>query len=270
MLEYPGRWGSKAFEESSIPTQVKQAVSSQLADIPHSRLLLIKQEGRAGDEIAFFAATASAAKPSLYHLNLGGYAELLDLDLKALAAGGQGFAAARVDELLFALCTNGLRDQCCAINGIQALPGLREDFGKTLWQSTHHGGHRFGANLLIMPYGLSLGRMHREDAAQALRAAQRGEVSLDHLRGRSSLNAVAQAAEILLRRAAGYLALKGIELIGMTPMDEDRWELEFQLGDDRMKAFVQRHVSKRMIQTSCVGEKMAPLVKYELLEQQTA
>lgn len=270
LLEYNGRWGSKAFDESDIPERVKAAINAQLAEIPHARLLLVKQDGRPGDEIAFFAAVANAEQPRMYRFSLNTYDDLPGIELAALADGREHYARALTDEQLFALCTNGLRDQCCAINGAQALGALRDEFGEWLWQSTHHGGHRYGSNLLVMPDGLSFGRMHSEDAAETLRACRRGELSLEHLRGRSSLEAVAQAAEILLREATGQGQLDGMRLAGVEELPGDQWAVQFQDGGSTQKALLQRHVSDTPIQASCVGDKLAPIVHYELLEHQTA
>jgi len=54
MLEYNGRWGSKALEESNIPEEVKDYLTSQLENIEKSRLLLVKQKRDKEKGVTFF------------------------------------------------------------------------------------------------------------------------------------------------------------------------------------------------------------------------
>src|SRR3989304_6167973 len=112
LLEYPGHWGNKAVKDSPIPEEVKAHLNAQLAQIPESRLLLIKQGKPDHVGISFFAALPTAKPPVLYRFRLGGYAELPDLDLAAIASQAAAFDAAATNQPLFVTCTNGLRDQC--------------------------------------------------------------------------------------------------------------------------------------------------------------
>jgi hypothetical protein len=121
-----------------------------------------------------------------------------------------------------------------------------------------------------MPYGLSFGRMHSEDAAKTLRGALQGELRLEYLRGRSSLDPIAQAAEVLLRGASGRRQLDGMQLSRLEEMPGERWAVEFRIGGQHEEVIVRRHISDTKIQVSCVGSKMEPIIDYELLEHKTA
>ncbi len=54
-----------------------------------------------------------------------------------------------------------------------------------VWETTHVGGHRFAANLVILPHGLYYGPVGLEAATAAIGAYQRGAVALDRYRGRA-------------------------------------------------------------------------------------
>lgn len=262
-LEYPGRWGDKACAESSVDPAVKTHVDSQLKLIPESRLLLIKQRNR-GEGIRFFAALSSAEKPALYSFQLDDYYGLLSLDLVALAAGSARYESALTDQQAFFICTNGHRDQCCALHGMAAYNALAARFGHAVWESTHHGGHRFAANLLAMPAGLSFGRLRADNAVGVLEAALDGRIDLNHYRGRTALDEAANAAETLLRRELKLEAAGGLRLVALEPAGENRWQVRFANGAAEHSALVER-TEGALVHLSCGDAKTVPSVEYKLL-----
>lgn len=268
MLEYNGRWGSQAFAESDIAAEVKDKVNAQLARIPRSRLLLIKQSDSQDDHIAFFAAISVAEEPRLYHFTLSSYKQLLELDLEAIADGRDKYADAVVSEHLLLVCTNGLRDKCCARNGVPAYRDLSSQFGAPIWQSTHHGGHRYGANMLAMPHGLSYGQVDQDGGVQAVQAYLDEQVWLDNLRGRTIYDQVAQAAEGLLRRETGLLGVDDLQFAGEQMLEDSLTEVRFteHRSDAVHEIILRTRTSEEMIFVSCEGDKQSPLVTYELVK----
>ncbi len=110
------------------------------------------------------------------------------------------------DGRAFLVCTNGRRDECCSLRGLPVARAL----GEQAVECTHLGGHRFAANVLVLPENLLFGRL---DAAGALAVADSlasGELPLEHLRGRCTLTPEQQAAEILLRRELGLHGLEDV------------------------------------------------------------
>jgi hypothetical protein len=70
-------------------------------------------------------------------------------------------------------------------------------------ECTHLGGHRFAANVLVLPDNLLFGRVDAAGAAALAAALDAGRLLLEQFRGRCSLTPEQQAAEILLRRELG-------------------------------------------------------------------
>jgi hypothetical protein len=271
MLEYPGRWANKAFAESEIPAEVKEKVNAQIKTIPEARWMLIKQPPTNGRGVRFFAALPSGNPPTLYKFQFNDYGELLDIDLAALAAGDAQFDAARASKPMFLVCTNGLRDQCCALHGTPVAQALSDQFGEMIWESTHHGGHRFAANFLHLPHGLSYGRLRPENAAGVIQGALDGRIALEHFRGRSIYDEPIQAGEILLRRELDLDAVDALSLAESEALPDGRWRLRFneRPGGRTHDIVVERQESATQLHLSCSDEKTAPMVNFHLLEHTT-
>ena len=269
LLEYPGRWGNKALKESSIPEEVKAHLNVQLKQIPESRLLLIKQSKVEHQGIAFFAALPKANPPVLYRFRLNNYAELLDFDLTAILAEGTRVASARSEEPLFVTCTNGLRDQCCALHGVATYWALAEAFPGLVWESTHHGGHRFAANFLHLPHGISYGRLRPTSAPEVLQTALDGRITFSHYRGRTIYEEPVQAAEILLRRGVGIEGVAALALQLVEDLGDSQWRVQFAGAGKAYEIVVQRAETGAQVHLSCAEEAVGPVVEYSLIEHKT-
>ncbi len=116
---------------------------------------------------------------------------------------------------LFAVCTNGRRDRCCAIVGRGIAVGLHDEFGSSVVEISHLGGHRFAGTMLVLPWGYAYGFLDLAGAQSVARAAANGLVHPDGLRGRADLVPAAQAAEVLLRREIGPAAPDAVRIVGV-------------------------------------------------------
>jgi hypothetical protein len=261
-LEYPGRWANKAWQESSVDATVKEHVDAQVKRIPEARWLLIKQRPQR-DRIRFFAAVVAPA-PALYAFELNDYTDLLGLDLAAIAAGDAAYASARTDEPVFFVCTNGLRDQCCALHGIAAYSAIHSHFGDVVWESTHHGGHRFAANLLALPAGLSLGRLRVENAVELVQTLLDGKIPLDHYRGNTAWDEPTQAAETLLRRQLGLDGVGSVQLLASQPAAENQSQVTLAAAGREHTVTIERSAGAP-VHLSCGDEKTAPSMEFKLV-----
>jgi len=130
----------------------------------------------------------------------------------------------------YLVCTNGARDPCCAIRGPAVALALDRVRPGQAYECSHLGGHRFAANLLVLPEGLCFGRLDARSALALLEELEAGQLPLEHFRGRSGLAQEEQAAEILVRRGLGVHGLDDLSQVEGTT---------FALADGR-------HVSARL------------------------
>lgn len=149
MLEYEGKWNKKAFDESALPEEIKRKFNKELKAIEKPRLLLIKQSKKEDSKKSFFVALPNQNGSLLLKFSFSNYEELINLDLPDIVKNSDKYKKQLVDEAIILICTNGLRDKCCARNGVPTYQQLNEHYGKQIWQSTHHGSHRFSANMLF-------------------------------------------------------------------------------------------------------------------------
>jgi hypothetical protein len=134
------------------------------------------------------------------------------------------------------VCTNGARDQCCAIRGAAVAHALETVRPGTVYESSHLGGHRFAANLLVLPDGLCFGRLDVRSALRVVDELDAGRLPLEHFRGRSSLTEEQQAAEILLRRQLELDRLADVTLVeGTTFALADGRQVTVRLRDEQLE-----------------------------------
>ena len=104
---------------------------------------------------------------------------------------------------LYLVCTHAGRDACCGRDGRTVALALAAARPGRVWECSHLGGHRFAANVLVLPLGLVYGRVRPADAAALADTTDRGEVEPRLLRGRCASPPAAQAAEHFLRLETG-------------------------------------------------------------------
>ena len=182
LIEHRGRWGRDAMDDTAL-----SADASAHARTFDGRVLLIRRPGSNDSVPAAYVAHVAAE---------GG-------TLRLLAGTDGGVGTTLAGELLL-VCTHGRRDACCARLGVPLHDALvpHVDEGR-LWQSSHHGGHRFAANLLALPSGIQLGRVPPSEAAAVAAQLEIGRIPLDWYRGRTLDSPRCQAADAVVRRTSG-------------------------------------------------------------------
>ena len=218
LVEHPGPWGRKALAESRFPEHVRHGLA-EAADAAGVRVQLVRRPGRsaAGEGLRVFATYADPVAPWTATAVLSTPEELLGLDLTALAAGSAAAGLEPHDRPLYLVCTNGRRDLCCAEQGRPIVAALSAAYRDETWETTHVGGHRFAGAMLVLPHGLSYGRLDASAALRVVEASVAGELDLAHLRGRSAYDGAVQAAEIEARQCLGETRLDALTLLGTTP-----------------------------------------------------
>ena len=207
LVEVRGTWPRDVSDPTALGEAASARIATWLADVPSSRLLFIRRPGPARDRRVVFVVRALEQEAQVRRLELGPEDDLVDVDLDA---GGDV-----VDAQLVLVCGHGTRDACCALRGSAVYGALAADLERdSLWLSSHQGGHRFAANVLLLPSGIQLGRVAPEDASRLVGDALVRRIPLDHYRGRTAYSAREQAADGVMRRAAGLLSLEDLTLVG--------------------------------------------------------
>jgi hypothetical protein len=116
----------------------------------------------------------------------------------------------------YLVCTNGARDPCCAIRGPAVAQALERARPGQVYECSHLGGHRFAANLLVLPDGLCFGRLDARAAPVLAGELEAGRLPLEHFRGRTAYEPEQQAAEILVRHRLELVGIDDLTLVERT------------------------------------------------------
>ena len=211
LLEHPGPWGTDALRDARLPEGLGAHLQEQ-SRRHRVRVLLVRRPGRrAGDgPTRVVAARAAGAASWAEAVDLDAIDDVRDLDLAALGAG-RSLGLRPETAPVLAVCTHGRHDACCAELGRPvALELAAGPHGADVWETSHVGGDRFAGNLVVLPRGLYYGGLDPESARRVAAATSRGEVVLEHLRGRSDLAMPVQAADIDVRRRLGLTGLDDV------------------------------------------------------------
>jgi hypothetical protein len=250
LLEVPGPWGTSALAGKHMEAGVaaELAVAAAAAG---THVLLIRRHGRRpqdgpGGENGLkswaIADTSAGAERVLW----GSWSEPADLLALDLSAPLPDAASATGPQRLALVCTNGKRDQCCALRGRPVAGAIAAAADWDTWECSHLGGHRFAATMMLLPTGDMFGWLDEESALEVTRRFDAGQLALSHYRGRCGqpehVQAALHAAAVRLgdsRRgvirvsrvrplpadgAGGAHGGDGVP--GRAPGDTGRWEVE--------------------------------------------
>ena len=221
VVEQPGPWGAKAPTQSHLDPTFGGAIDEacKKADV---RFGLIRSPGRHPDVEHAHQVYVASTVPGRTWLLGGGVDHpqaLKALDLEAVGRGDRDAVLASlpalsvIDEPVMLVCTNGKRDECCALLGRPLVTALAEIAPGRVWEANHLGGHRFAPTATLLPAGTQHGHLSVETATAVLAAAGYGETVLTGLRGRSTWTKRGQAAEIAVRELIGELALDALTIV---------------------------------------------------------
>lgn len=208
-VEHPGPWPRNV---------VVAALSSALAgvDLEGVRVVLIRKRGggSAPSQPRVFLAWGAGPRAWIRTARIRGYEELADL-VQHLGEQEPDIGE-RPEKTVVLVCTHGRRDACCAEFGRPILDTLRDRADADVWESTHVGGDRFAANLVILPEGLHYSRLTPRDAHLPLDAYARDELHLPSFRGRASRTMAEQAAEHAIRAHTGRMRIDDVVILQET------------------------------------------------------
>lgn len=245
-VELPGPWGRNAIRESRASTSALVDLARRVSGAG-GRLVVVRRPGRRSvSHRRWFWADC---RPGHETLRTGVIAD--DDELGALALDGTD--GQREDEALWLCCTHGKHDRCCAEEGRVVFADLEALTPGRVWESSHLGGCRFAGNVVVLPHGLYYGRMSTADVPALVAAHLRGEVLLEHLRGRSALPAPAQAAMQLVARQVASRAIDAVEVGEPREADENVWTVPVSADGTTMSASVRRTGAGEPVRLTCTA-----------------
>ncbi|MGC4959841.1 sucrase ferredoxin [Gordonia sp. DT101] len=220
LLEVSGPWGPSVFLNSSkiIDPALGRSIVRRV-EATGMRIVAIRRPGRRAPtpRWRWFVVHSSPGEESIHQGEVDDATSYLDLALD----GSDGESSS---DPVIAICAHGKHDQCCAVRGRSATTAIATEFPEWTWECSHLGGDRFAATMLVLPHGLSYGRVDSsDDPAALIRLYNEGRLDDEHLRGRTSLPHPVQAAQHFVRQKTG----------------EDRIDalaaLDVQRGDHRIR-----------------------------------
>jgi hypothetical protein len=216
-------WRRNAIDDSRL---LSQEVKNYIHDLERhnhvDRSLLIRREHRRSETLHCFSVESSAKPPRMRRVLLRDYEELPNLH----------GAGEPVEGLIFAVCTHGRRDQCCAKFGLPVYRAFKDCAGDRAWQCSHVGGDRFAANIVVFPYGIYYGRAGPHDVEEIVRMSELGQVWLPGYRGRSCFTRPVQVAEYFARAESRRTAIDEFRLLDAGPMDDNATRVRFEAHSD--------------------------------------
>jgi hypothetical protein len=212
-IEQPGPWGPEALLESRFPIDLAVEVERRAA--AHGvRPLLIRRGRDSSGERTMLLAHSGGREPVLVRRPFTRPEEVLEVDLAALAAGDAMGPAE--PQPVYLVCTHGRHDICCADRGRPLYRAATALLPDRVWETSHIGGDRFAANLLVLPHGAYFGRVEPEDAPRVIGSFELGRLELDWYRGRSSMHRIAQAADHFMRARFGWTGIEDVEVVAVS------------------------------------------------------
>lgn len=233
-LEWNGPWGRDVLDGTALGTELAAELGRR-ASAAGVRIMFIRRPGRSDamtDGHTVLLARSDAGEAWCEQLRVASPSDLLDLDFSVLS-GPAPRLGTEVRESMVLVCAHGKRDQCCAVFGRPVAAALISSLGDRVWECSHTGGHRFAPSMILLPSGYTYGRLSETASAEAVDAADRQQVHLPGLRGRSCWSARGQVAEIAVRRHIGA-AVDDLEVVAEEPTgtcvvehrDRRRWVVE--------------------------------------------
>jgi hypothetical protein len=244
LVEVPGAWGRSGLTGTRLTPGVSVPLAAA-AEAAGVRVQLVRRPGRHPGPLRPGTLSATGhyawalADPAAGVVRWGAWTEETELSGIDLAERlAPAVHAGTGPQRLALVCTHARHDVCCAVRGrpvAAALASAGRD--RQVWETSHLGGDRFAANLLLLPEGELFGGLDELSAVQAAQAVDDGRLPLPHYRGRIGVSPVVQAGWHLAAAELGDDRRGGVRVLAVTaagPGGEpgERWfDARVQHGD---------------------------------------
>lgn len=218
LIEAPGAWGRHALRQSLLEPEVAEGLLAATSE-QGVRIQVIRRppaRGRPGRRRRWAYVDSGAQTPTSWWGEYDEDAELLNLSLD----GSQGSLST---EHIFLVCTHARHDACCALYGRPAYSALARAYPDSTWETSHVGGDRFAANVVILPDGLYYGGLDGDSAPAVVATHLAGRIEPTYYRGASVQAVPTQAAEHYLREHLGERRISAVIPLDLRQIDLARW-----------------------------------------------
>jgi hypothetical protein len=253
IVHQPGAWGPRGLVESRCDPEVARRIDAAAA-AQGMRLQATRRPGKhepgfpvGGYDVGIADTTPGAAKITWWRVD-----DLAEIATE-LEGGWPRLAPVAIDTApLYLVCAHGKHDACCALRGrpiAQAIQRLRPG---QVWETTHLGGDRFAANVLVLPTGELYGRVTEQMAPELVRSAEASEILPSHLRGQIGLSSVAQAALIFAYQRLGIKERNALTASSVRRFNDEHSEVTVVAPHARLIVAVESEV-REGAQLTCRG-----------------
>jgi hypothetical protein len=255
LIEFRARWEREAIHVFSEAVQLR--LKSLRTRIPAMRLALIRQPDRTQGPLSVFWAFSHEHRPRLYRTHFTNYE---DLRFDAQQMDGE------IAEKLFAVCTHGTHDLCCAQFGNTIYSAMRA-ICENVWQISHIGGCRFAPNVVCLPHGVVYGRVESADCEAILSGYRHESLLMSKSRGRSCYSKPIQAAEHFLRTEKNLTDVEGLSLMGASETLPGYWSVTFSSRNSNQYR-VSLSIERGQTETykSCSASELSPRERFRLTD----
>jgi len=263
LVEHPGFWPPRAIEQSpNFSDRVKDYLRDGEGRSVFDRALLIRREHRRSEWLHAYFVRSCDVPATIEQVRFRDYEELPELP-----AHGES-----LDVVMYAVCTHGRHDKCCAKFGLPVYRTLRDLVGRRVWECSHVGGDRFAGNVVVFPHGLYYGHVTPEHVPNLVQSTERGEIWLKGYRGQSCFPRVVQIAEYFARLESGRLAIDEFRPVRVLRniAGASRVDLQAQ-SDGSIHRVVYRTRTDALVEfVTCAALEPSAVPQYELVAYEVA
>jgi hypothetical protein len=228
LVEHPGPWNRYILAGPGFDALAATVLDRWAQDV-NGRVLFIRRPGRRerSAQRRWFRVDGRPGHESVRAGQFSAEAELVDV----VADPGAGVAH---DGRLVLVCAHGRHDACCALRGRPLAAAMAAELPECTWESSHLGGCRFAAALVLLPHGVVLGNVTAADGPGIAAGYAQGLLPERGVRGRASLSPAVQAAQHHARVATGAFEVDALRPVEASGGCAGTWLVRFTDPDVRV------------------------------------
>lgn len=166
----------------------------------------------------------------------------------------------------YMVCTHGKKDKCCAKWGLPVYDQLKDQNSDLqVWQCSHVGGHRFAANVLIMPYGIYYGNIEINDITDIVEHNTKAMIYFEKYRGASIYTPLQQAIEAHFRKEYNNYSIALEFQFGEETWNEKEVTANVTISDYGQSKYILVQKIKTLPYTlSCDATRLEDIITYQI------